>query len=123
MAHVVRMNSHRKLHIWILSQQLIALVYELCDALPKSEAFVAEPQVKRAAWSVQNNIAEGNARRGRAERHRFFNIALSSLAEVDSMLGSLPELYPIDQATLDSAEVLRKQITAGVLAMIKKGRK
>ena len=117
------MNSHRKLHIWILSQQLIALVYELCDALPKSEDFVAEPQVKRAAWSVQNNIAEGNVRRGRAERHRFFNIALSSLAEVDSMLGSLPELYPIDQATLDSAEVLRKQITAGVLAMIKNGRK
>jgi len=106
----------------MLSQQLIALVYQLCEALPGSENFVVEPQIKRAAWSVQNNIAEGNARTGRADRRRFFNIALSSLAEVDSMLGSLPELYSIDQATLDSAEVLRKQITAGVLAMSKRGR-
>jgi four helix bundle protein len=72
---------------------------------------------------VQNNIAEGNARRGRADRHRLFNVALSSLAEVDSMLATIPVLYSVDQSVLDSVEVLRRQITAGVLAMIKRGRK
>ncbi len=75
------------------------------------------------SWSVQNNIAEGNARRGRADRHRLFNVALSSLAEVDSMLATIPVLYSVDQSVLDSVEVLRRQITAGVLAMIKRGRK
>ena len=90
----------------MLSQQLIALVYELCEALPGSENFVVEPQIKRAAWSVQNNIAEGNARMGRADRQRFFNIAVRH----------------VDRGILDKAEVLRKQITAGVLAMSKRGR-
>jgi len=106
----------------MLSQQLIALVYELCEALPGSENFVVEPQIKRAAWSVQNNIAEGNARMGRADRQRFFNIALISLAEVDSMLGTIPTVRHVDRGILDKAEVLRKQITAGVLAMSKRGR-
>ena len=117
------MNTHRSLHVWTLSQQLIAVVYRVCDSLPASENFISEPQIKRAAWSVQNNIAEGNSRRGRAERHRYFNVALSSLAEVDSMLGTLATINRIDQSVLDDAETLRRQITAGLLAMVKKGRR
>ena len=113
----------QKLQVWELSQQLIVTVYRVCHALPSSEGHIAESQIKRATWSVQNNIAEGNSRRGLADRHRFFNVALSCLAEVDSMLGTIPVLYHIDQSILDSAEVLRRQITAGVLAMIKRGRK
>jgi four helix bundle protein len=117
------MNTHRKLHVWILSQRLIAIVYQVCDALPNSENFIAEPQIKRAAWSVQNNIAEGNARRGRTERHGYFNVALSSLAEVDSMLGTISMICKTDHSLLKEAETLRRQITTGVLAMVKNGRK
>ena len=117
------MNTHRKLHVWILSQQLIAIVYQVCDALPGSENFIAEPQIKRAAWSVQNNIAEGNSRRGRVERHRYFNMALSSLAEVDSMLGTMSVINKTDESLLSEAEALRRQITAGLLAMVRNGRK
>jgi len=41
---------------------------------------------------VLNNLSEGNAKLGRAERRRFLDIAIGSLAEVDGMLGVLPDI-------------------------------
>lgn len=59
------MNLHRRLEVWNMAGELIRLVYQLTKSLPKDERFVATPQLRRAAWSIQNNIAEGNARLGR----------------------------------------------------------
>jgi len=71
-------------------------------------------QLRRAAWSVANNIAEGNARRGRGELRQFLNVAIGSLAEVDGMVDTLPDLYPLDEQNLAAIEVLRQEITRGL---------
>jgi four helix bundle protein len=54
--------------------------------LPKDELFNLSSQIKRAALSVSNNIAEGAARKSAAERKRFYEIARSSTVEVDNCL-------------------------------------
>ena len=49
-------------------------------------------QIRRAAYSVMANIAEGNERRGARERINFFMIAKGSLVEVDCFLELSHEL-------------------------------
>jgi four helix bundle protein len=114
------MNSHRRLAVWSHAGELIDVSYELTRALPADERYVATPQLRRAAWSVQNNIAEGHARFGRKERRRFLRIAIGSLAEVDSMVCKLHELYDLDIEIVSAVESLRRRINAGLFRMMKR---
>ena len=116
------MNSHRRLATWNAARRLVGVVYRITEALPPRESYVAKPQLRRAVWSVPNNIAEGNAKRGKAERRRFYDAALGSLAEVDSMVGTLPDLYEVDPNLIAKVEQLRRQITAGIFHMLRRGR-
>lgn len=49
---------------------------------PSEEKFGLVSQIRRAAYSIPMNIAEGNARRTAKEKSRFFEIALASLEEL-----------------------------------------
>ena len=117
--HTGRVNNHRKLRIWRQAGDLVVACYELTSKLPPQERYVADPQLRRAAWSVQNNIAEGNARLGPAERRRFFDCSLASLAEIDSMIGTLGRLYSLDTELVSRINRLRFDITAGIFAVLK----
>ena len=56
---IAPMNGHQKLEVWQLVGKLIDVVYDLTRVLPLEEKYAASTQIRRAAWSVQNNIAEG----------------------------------------------------------------
>jgi four helix bundle protein len=113
------MNTHRRLPVWQHGKQLVQVVYRITSALPADERWVATPQMRRAAWSVVNNIAEGNARLGRAERRKFFDTAIASLAEVDAMADVLGGLYPISDQDLHEVEMLRERINRGLFVMLR----
>jgi four helix bundle protein len=68
---------------------------------------------------VLNNLSEGNAKLGRAERRRFLDIAIGSLAEVDGMLGVLPDIYAIEPAAIQDFESLRVRINHGLFHMLR----
>jgi four helix bundle protein len=113
-------NAHRSLPVWRASSDLVCQIYRLTRTLPhRDEQFVSVPQLRRAAWSVSNNIAEGNARRGRGELRQFFNVALGSLAEIDAMVGTLSRLYPVDPEQLATIERLRREITRGLFGILR----
>ena len=76
--------SHKKLIAWQKAIAILPLIYALCDKLPKEEKYNLIIQLKRAALSISNNIAEGAARKTKSEKNRFFEIARSSLVEVDN---------------------------------------
>lgn len=99
------------------------VVYRLTAGLPLSERFVAVPQLRRAVWSVHNNIAEGNAKLGRAEMRRFFDSAIGSLAEVDAMLTTLGDLFALDHALVAEAGDLRHSINGRLFAMLRTRRR
>jgi four helix bundle protein len=92
----------------------------LTRCLPPEEQFVAITQLRRASWSVANNIAEGNARRGRGELRQFFNVAIGSLAEIDGMVDVLPDLYRLDPQLLATIEALRQEITRGLFGILRR---
>ncbi len=72
--------------IYKLSKTFVVSCYKLSKAFPPEERFAMTQQVRRAALSVQLNIAEGAARRSALERKRFYEIARSSLVEIDAAL-------------------------------------
>lgn len=56
----------------------------------------AKDQLRRAAFSVALNLAEGAARSGLKDRVRFYNISLASLREVQSVI-KLEDLKHLEQ--------------------------
>ena|ERR1700690_1861929 len=93
-------NNHRKLNVWKEAIQIAKAVYEVQRTFPKHETYGLCDQLRRASVSISANIAEGNARHGTNDRKRFFNIALSSLAEIDSLLSLSVEIGYINQEEL-----------------------
>lgn len=78
--------SHKKLIAWQKSIQLLPLIYSLCKKLPTEEKYNLVSQIKRAGLSISNNLAEGAARKSKVEKNRFFEIARSSVVEIDNCL-------------------------------------
>ncbi len=78
--------NHKKLEVWKLSINLIVEIYNLTRSFPKEELFGITNQLRRASVSVTSNIAEGASRKSRTERKRFYEIARSSLVEIDTQL-------------------------------------
>jgi len=113
------MDGHRKLPVWQNARALVREIYRLTEALPQDERFVTVPQLRRAAWSVPNNIAEGNARRGRPQLRQFLNCALGSLGEIDSMVAILPDLYSVDTERVAAIERLRIEVTRGIFRLMR----
>ena len=74
-------QTFRDLLVWQKAHQFVLRVYQLTAAFPRQETFGLALQMRRAAVSIAANIAEGLAKRSKAEKARFLNIAEGSLEE------------------------------------------
>jgi four helix bundle protein len=70
------------LQVWQKAHQFVLDLYGFTTAFPKQETYALTSQLRRAAVSIPANIAEGFAKRGRADKARFMNMAEGSLEEV-----------------------------------------
>lgn len=91
--------SFEKLKVWTLSKELTLIIYSSTDLFDEKEKYILIDQMRRAAVSVCSNLAEGNSRRCKADRLRFFNIAYSSLMEVLSQTVIAFELNYINESS------------------------
>jgi len=73
-------------------------IYQLTAYLPKEEAFVLTPQIRRAALSVPANIAEGFGRYHYLDKAKFYLNARGSLYELKSHLLIAQELGYFSQS-------------------------
>lgn len=87
------MGDFQKLEIWKEAHSLTIQIYKLTEKLPKSELFVLTSQIRRAAISVESNIAEGEGRFGKADRLKFFIDSRASIKEVQTQLLIIRDLY------------------------------
>jgi four helix bundle protein len=75
------------LEIWKNAQELAKMVYDLCIRNEKiRQDFEFKNQIKKAALSISNNIAEGFEYNNNADFHRFLRIAKGSCGEVRNCL-------------------------------------
>jgi four helix bundle protein len=77
---------YERFEAWKASHELALEVYSATRNWPRSELYGLTSQLRRAALSAPTNIAEGSARRGRAEFRRFLDISLGSLSELAYLL-------------------------------------
>jgi len=76
--------AHTKLDIFKVCKSLVLNCYKQTRDFPNEEKFGLLTQIRRAALSVHLNVAEGSSRKSIAERKRFYEIARSSVIEVDT---------------------------------------
>jgi four helix bundle protein len=80
-------------------------IYNLTSKFPGHEIYGLTSQLRRAAFSVPANIAEGFKKRGRSDKARFINIAQGSLEETRYYLILAQDLGYADTARiLESAD-------------------
>lgn len=77
--------AHTKLDVFITGKVFVLSCYKLSKLLPQEERFNMVQQLRRAALSVQLNIAEGSSRKSAIERRRFYEISRGSLIEIDTI--------------------------------------
>lgn len=90
------MRDFRKYEVWQLSHQLTLNIYLTTKQFPDSEKYALVQQIRRAAYSIPTNIAEGSAKLSEKEFVRFLDISLGSATELDYLLELSKDLNYID---------------------------
>ena len=55
------MRDYTKIAAWEYADDLTVMIYETTKSFPKEELYGLTSQLRRAAYSVPSNIAEGSA--------------------------------------------------------------
>jgi four helix bundle protein len=76
-----RSKSFEDVRAWQKAHAFVLAVYRFTERFPKHDLFGLTAQLRRAAVSVPANFAEGFAKRSRADKARYYNIAQGSLEE------------------------------------------
>lgn len=77
---------HKDLEVYKKSIEFVKDIYLITENFPKDEQFGLVSQMRRAAISIPSNIAEGNARASDKDTARFIDMAIGSVAEIDTQL-------------------------------------
>ncbi|MFA7682213.1 MAG: four helix bundle protein [Candidatus Peribacteraceae bacterium] len=75
-------RPYEDLIVWQESYKLCLYIYHATKKFPQEERFALTNQLRRSAYSVPTNIAEGNMKQSRKEKAHFLEIALASLEEL-----------------------------------------
>jgi len=109
------MFRFEQLDIWHLAIVYAKSLYILIANFPKTETFALSDQIRRAAVSISNNIAEGSGGTDK-DFAKYIDIAVKSALETVSCLSMAFELKYITQSEKDKlyieAEVLIKRMRA-----------
>ena len=80
-----KIERFEDLECWKAARELVNKVFEVCNKEPLKSDFETKGQLKKAALSSMNNIAEGFSRYHKKDSLKFYDYAQSSAAEVKSM--------------------------------------
>ncbi|PVD50414.1 diversity-generating retroelement protein bAvd family protein [Terrimonas sp.] len=98
------MRDFRKLSIWSKGHQLTLKIYMLTKCFPKEETFGLVSQMRRAAYSIPSNIAEGCGRNSVPDLKRFLTISSGSASELEYQLCLSKDLNYISEPLFKELE-------------------
>jgi four helix bundle protein len=119
---VAKIEKFEDLKCWQAARELVKMVYVACEEGKFVKDFDTKSQIKRAALSSMNNIAEGFGRGSDKEFIRFLEIAQSSAMEVKSITYVLIDLnyLPEDKIIEISKKAEEtKSITLGLIRYLR----
>ncbi|MFV0555145.1 MAG: four helix bundle protein [Mangrovibacterium sp.] len=80
------MRNFKRYKVWELSHQLVLKIYRITSSFPDNEKYAMVSQMRRAAYSIPSNFAEGSGRDSDKEFNRFIQISQGSLYELEYFL-------------------------------------
>ncbi len=81
-----KIQKFTDLYTWQEGHKLVLMIYKETENFPDKERYGITDQMRRAAVSLTSNIAEGFSRRSSKEKNRFYDMAQSSLVELQNQL-------------------------------------
>ncbi|SIQ34226.1 four helix bundle protein [Chryseobacterium sp. RU33C] len=105
--------------VYIKSLDLIEKVYQFLRSQNFEKEFEFNNQIKRASFSISNNIAEGSEYNNNRQFIRYLKIAKGSCAEVRSMLIVSKRLKLGDENKAEEIIILSKEISSNISNFIK----
>ena len=79
-------HSYKELTVWQRSIELVVAIYEVTEKFPREEIYGITSQIRRSAFSIPSNIAEGRYRGTKKDYLHFLKIAYGSGAELETQL-------------------------------------
>ncbi|PLX23043.1 MAG: four helix bundle protein [Marinilabiliales bacterium] len=107
--------NHKKLDVWKEAMDLVKMIYEFTNKLPKEELYGITAQIKRAVVSIPSNIAEGSSRKSDKELIYFLNIARGSLAEIETQIIIISNLYEIEDSKINEKIAAVGKLSNGLI--------
>lgn len=95
---------------WQKAHEFVLSVYTLTKQFPKDELFALTSQFRRAAVSIEANIAEGCKKLSKADKLRFLNISEGSLEECRDYIVLSRDLDYITQEDFENLKDLSNQV-------------
>ena len=95
------LKAFRKLLVWQRAHELTLMIYKAGEKFPKHEIFGLTSQIRRAAVSVEANIAEAYALGTAPNYLRHLNISVGSLAETESHIEIARDLEYLSDSTYE----------------------
>ena len=91
-------------------------IYKITEKFPKSELYGLTSQLRRAAVSISNNIAEGSGSSSNKDFRNYLDISIKSAFETVNMIMFAEKMELLDEETktifYKKAELLIKKIAS-----------
>jgi len=95
------MFKFEKMIAWQKGVEFADKAFDVADRLPQRHQFSLGEQLRRAALSITNNLAEGNGRITPGNRRMFYDSAKGSTYEVISIVAIALRRKEVSQAEFD----------------------
>lgn len=119
MGKITKINYYMDLDVWKKSHEFVMEIYKISKKFPKEEIYGLISQLRRAAYSIPANIAEGNGKQYVKEYIQYLYISKSSLNEIRYYLLLSKDLNYIDNEKYHLLLKLLIQIEKMVMGLIK----
>jgi len=103
--------DHERLEVYQLALEFFDLADQVVEQLPRGRGHLAD-QLARASLSIVNNIAEGAGKFSKADKRRYYLIAMGSATESAAMLDICYRRNLIDDSTHRSGKQLLDRVVA-----------
>lgn len=80
------MHNFKELKVWQNAMSLTKAIYLITDQFPDKERFGLTSQIRRSAFSIPSNIAEGSGRGTDKDFVHFLHITFGSACELETQI-------------------------------------
>lgn len=114
------MKDFKKLIVWQKGLDNFIAIHLFTRKLPPEEKFEMSSQIRRAAFSIPANIAEGSAKATNPHYKLFLENALGSSYEAETALIAIQRLYPQFQKETEVLNSINIEVQKMLISLINK---